>query len=106
MRCGANRITHIVQTIEHCDQVIVFAWICFGFRDAKVGANLEALFNGSCASALDRFVVIVKTKELRFWKGFSHQHCGCTLATPYIGDARPGLELCLNAVQGRNPRTD
>src|SRR5271169_2802473 len=106
MGCGADRITHIVQTIEHGDQIVVFAWKCFGLRDAKVDANLETLFSGDCAGALNGFVVIVETKELRFWEGFSHQHGGRTLAAPNIGDARPDLELSLYAVQGRNPRTD
>src|SRR5579864_1888540 len=106
MGCGADGIAHVVQTIEHGDQVVVFARKRFSLRDAKVDANLETLFGGGSAGALYRFVVIVKAKELRFWEGLSHQHSGCTLAAPHIGDARPGLELCLNAVQGRNPRTD
>ena len=66
MRCGANWITHIVQTIEHGDQVVVFAWKGFGLRDTKVEANLETFFSGSCTRALDGFVVLVKAKELRF----------------------------------------
>src|SRR5260370_34724247 len=106
MGCGADRITHIVQTIEHGNQVVVLAWKGFGLRDAKVEANLEALFSGGRAGALDGFVVIVEAKELRFWEGFSHQYGGRTLAAPNIGDARAGLELSLDAVQGRNPRTD
>src|SRR5579872_2016616 len=103
---GPDRITHIVQTVEYGDQVVVFPWKCFGLRDAKVEANLEALFRGGCAGAVDGCVVIVEAKELRFWKCFRHQHGGRTLATPNIGDARAGLELSLDAVQGRNPRTD
>src|SRR5215470_14829903 len=106
MDCGADRITHVVQTVEHGNQVVVLAWKCFGLRDAKVEANLETLFSGGCAGAFDGFIVIVIAKELRFWKGFSHQHGGRTLAAPNIGDARSGLELSLDAVQGRNPRTD
>src|SRR3984885_16031398 len=106
MSCGADRITHIVQTIKNRDQVVVFAGKCFGLRDAKVDANLEALLSEGCTGALDGFVVIVKAKKLRFWEGFSHQHGGRTLAAPNIGDARAGLELGLDAVQGGNPRTD
>src|SRR5579859_7427492 len=106
MGCGADRITHVVQTIEHGNQVVVLAWKGFGLRDTKVEANLETFFSGSCARALDGFVMIVKAKELRFWEGFGHQHGGRTLAAPNIGDARSGLELSLNAVQGRNPRTN
>ena len=64
MGCGADRITHIVQTIEHGDQVVVFSWKCFGLRDAKVEANLETFLSGSCARALDGFVVIVEAEEL------------------------------------------
>src|SRR5580700_8007518 len=105
MGCGADRITHVVQTIEHGDQVVVFAWKCFGLRDAKVEAILETLFSGGCAGALDGFVVIVKAKELRFWECLGHQHSGRTLAAPHIRDARAGLELGLYALQGRNPRT-
>src|ERR1700687_3783181 len=106
MGCGADRITHIVQTIEYGDQVVVFAWKCFGLRDAKVEANLETLFSGDCAGGLDGFGVIVEAEELRFWEGFSHQHCRRTLAAPNIGNTRAGLELSPDAVQGRNPRTD
>src|SRR5580693_4647108 len=101
MGCGADRITHVVQTIEHGDQVVVFAWKCFGLRDAKVEAILETLFSGGCAGALDGFVVIVKAKELRFWEGFSHQHGGGSLAAAHIGDARPGLELLLYSLERR-----
>src|SRR5580693_5150928 len=95
-----------MQTIEYGYQVVVFAGKCFGLRDAKVEAKLETLFGGDSAGALDRFVVIVETKELRFWEGFSHQHSGCTLAASHIGDARASLELGLYTFEGRNPRTD
>src|ERR1700693_5841873 len=106
MGCGADGITHIVQTIEYGDQVVVLAWKCFGLRDPKVEANLETLFSGGRAGALDGFVVIVKAKELRFWEGFRHQHSGRTLAAPDIGDACAGFQLSLDAGQGGNPRTD
>src|SRR5260370_16327696 len=102
----ADRITHIMQTIEHGNQVVVLPWKGFGLRDAKVEANLEALFSGGGAGALDGFVGIVEAKELRFWEGFSHQYGGRTLAASNIGDARARLELSLDAVQGSNPRTD
>jgi hypothetical protein len=49
---GADRIAHVVQTIEHGDQVVVFAWKCFGLRDPKVEAKLETLFGGGSAGAL------------------------------------------------------
>src|ERR1700739_839978 len=101
MGCGADRITHIVQTIEHGDQVVVFAWKCFGLRDAKVEANLQTLSSGGRSGALDGLVVIVKSKELRFWEGFSHQHGGRTLAATHIGDACAGFELGLYAFQRR-----
>src|ERR1700730_11726285 len=106
MSCGADRITHVMQTIEHGNQVVVFAWKGFGLRDTKVEANLKTFFSGGCASTLDGFVVVVIAKELRFWERFSHEHGGRTLAAPNIGDTRAGLELSLYAVQGRNPRTD
>src|ERR1700693_2490736 len=106
MGCGADRITHVMQTIEHCNQVVVLTWKGFGLRDTKVEANLETFFNGSCAGALDGFVVIVKAEEFRFWEVFSHPHGGRTLSATHIGDARASLELGLYAVQGRNPRTD
>src|SRR5579862_434279 len=106
MGCGTDRVTHIVQTIEHGDQIVVFSWKCFGLGDAKVELNLETLSSGRRAGPLDGFVVIVEAKELRFWEGFSHQHGGRTLAAPNIGDARAGFELSLDAVQRRNPRTD
>src|SRR5580700_9430207 len=105
MGCSADRISHVVQTVEHGNQVVVLARKCFGLRDTKVEANLEALFSGGSAGALDRFIVIVKAKELRFWEGFSHQHSGRTLAAPHIGDARASLELGLYTLQRRNPRT-
>src|ERR1700675_3714163 len=102
---GADRIAHVVQTIEHGNQVVVLAWKCFGLRNAKVEANLETLFNGGSACALDRFVVIIKAKELRLGESFSHQHGGGTLATPHVRDARAGFELGLHTLQSRNPRT-
>src|SRR5258708_11455055 len=104
MGCGADWITHVLQTIEHCDQVIVPARKCFGLRDAKIETNLKTLFGGDCAGAVDGFVVTVKAKELRFWEGLSHQYGGGTLAAPNIGDARAGLELGLNSLKRRYPR--
>src|SRR3984957_20635986 len=100
MSCGADWITHIVQTIEHGDQVVVFTWKCFGLRDAKVEANLETVLSSGRAGSLDGFVVIIEAKELRIWEGFRHQHGGRTCAAPNICDARAGLELCLDVIQG------
>ena len=64
MGCGADRITHVVQTIEPGNQVVGLAWKGFGLRDPKVEANLETFLSGSCARALDGFVVIVEAEEL------------------------------------------
>src|SRR6516165_34860 len=105
MRCGAYGITHVVKTIEHGDQVVFLAGKCLGFRDAKVETNLESLFGGGCAGTFDRFVVIVKAKELRFWEGFSHQYSGRALAAPYISNARAALELGLYSLERGYPRT-
>src|SRR5580704_60434 len=105
MGCCAYRITHVVETIEHRNQIVVLARKLFGLRDAKVEANLETFSGGDGAGALDRFVVIVKSEELRFWEGFGHQHCRCSLATAHIGDTRAGLELSLYTLQRGNPRT-
>src|SRR3982074_1125138 len=104
MGCGAYRITHVVQDIGHGNQVVVPARKLLGFRNAKVDAIPETLSGGSCATTIDRFIVIVKSEELRIWEGFGHQQSRRTFAAAHIGDARASLELGLYTLQGRNPR--
>src|SRR6267143_4589324 len=106
MGCSAYRIAHVVETIEDGNEVVVLAGKLYGLGDTKVEANLET-FPGRCgAGALDGFVVIVKSEELRFWEGFGHQHGGCAFAAAHVGDFGAGFKLGLHALQRRNPRAN
>src|SRR6266481_7519872 len=106
MGCGSYRITHVMKTIEYRNQVIVLARKLLGLRYAKVEANLETFSGGSGPGALDGFVVIVKSEELRFWEGFGHQHGGCAFAAAHVGDFGAGFKLGLHTLQRRNPRAN
>lgn len=53
MRGGTDRVSHIMQTIEICDQIIFLARICFSCSDlvrdviqACLGCQFSRVFNG------------------------------------------------------------
>src|SRR5467141_3586482 len=94
MGCGSYRITHVMKTIEYRNQVIVLARKLLGLRYAKVEANLETFSGGSGPGALDGFVVIVKSEELRFWEGFGHQHRRRSLAAAHVGGTGRWVRRC------------
>src|SRR4029077_11576871 len=95
MGCGPYRITHVVETIEYGNQVVVLARKLLGLRHAKVEANLNTFSGGDGAGALDGFVVVVESEKLRIWEGFGHQHGRRSLAAAHIGDFGTALELGL-----------
>src|SRR5271169_4582919 len=105
MGCGAYRITHVMQTIKHGDQVEVLARKFLGFRNSEHDSSRESLPSSGCAGALDGSIMIVKSEELRFWKGFGHQQGRRSLAAAHVGNLRAGLQLGLNSLQRRNPRS-
>jgi len=98
--CGRDRINPYRATIEHGDQVVVFAWQCFGLRDAKVKANPRPSLARSRAPSMD-LSVIVQSQRIADFGMLSPQNGGRTLAAPNIGRARAGLDLAWTPCRAR-----
>jgi len=93
MGCSAYRIAHVVETIEDGNQVVVLAGKLFGLGDTKVEANLETFPGRGGAGALDGFVVIVKSEELRFWEALAISTVDAPLPQPTSATLAPDSSL-------------
>src|SRR3954471_6823073 len=88
-----GRITHVVQTIEECDQVEILFRICLGRRDLEASVCRHAVLPGVRCGRLDRVRMEVVAYELRLRECLRHQDGGPAGAAPDI--ATPGAALQL-----------
>src|SRR5271163_555742 len=98
MRGRADRIAHVVQAIEEGDQV-ESSRVSLGRSALEGGAIGDASFARRFAGTIDRRLMIVEAKELRFRKRFRHQDYRSAVAASDVRDARAALELLLDAVE-------
>ena len=75
MSGSANRIAHVMQTIEHRYEVVILARKLLGLRDLKGYAVRDPCTFGRLAGCLDRFVVVIESEEPRVGERFCHQYC-------------------------------
>src|SRR5208283_5152696 len=101
---GADGVAHVMQTIENRDEVVVLSGILLGLGLLEREPIGNPFTLGRITSCLDRFVVIIEAEEVGLGKRFRHQHCGSTLPTSHVGDARAGFELFLYIMERGNPR--
>src|SRR5580704_16916186 len=78
---GADRISHVVETIKECHKIVVFC-------------------------GLYRFVMIIKSKELGFWKGLRHKDCGSSKAASHVRHVRTMFQLLSHSFKSGDPRAD
>jgi hypothetical protein len=100
-----DRIRHVVQAVEECDQVEILA------RVADRVSDLEARIRSTCRRRFlgcdtDRFVVIVVADELRIRICQRHQDGAGAVPAPDVGHLGSALQLVDDAVKRGQPRAD
>ena len=100
MRRRADRIAHVVQRIEHGDEVEADARVVLGARRLEAHVA-EAL--GVLPRLGDRGVVEVDADELRVREGLGHDQGRGAVAAADVGHLGAALELVHHAVERRQP---
>ena len=103
---GGERVAHVVQAVEERHEVVAGARERLGRRGLERHAVGDPGVGRALAGRLDRRVVVVRADERRRRVGLRHQHRRRPVAAADVGDARPGLQLRLDAVEGRDPLGD
>src|SRR5258708_4063389 len=99
----ADRVAHVMQTIEDGHEVVIFAWkvFCAGHLEGNAIGNTVTL--GGLTGRFNRLVMVVEAEEFRFGECFRHQDCGSPFAAADVSYPRPCFELLLDTVQGGYP---
>src|SRR5579875_78156 len=106
MTGSAGGVAHVVQAVEHRDQVVTMA------REGSRGRYFEAhpLRDTSSSSAFSRrfdgTFVVIRPKEHGRAEGLGHEHCGSAMATAHVSHLRSPFQLIYDAVTGRQPFVD
>ena len=100
VRRRTGRVAHVVQRIEHRDEVEVLAREVLGARglEAHVGQVLGVLLG-----VRDRRTMEVDSDELRLRERRRHDDGRGAVAAADVGDLRSALQLLHHAVQSRQP---
>ena len=99
---SADRIAHVMQTIEVGNEVVLLAGIVCGLRHCK-GHVLQACFFGPFACGQDRGLMVIETDEDGCGIGLRHDNGRRPEPAADIRDFRALLERCFHTVEGRNP---
>ena len=99
----AGTIAHVMQAVEEAHQVIGAAE-GGGRRDLEAYALGQPGIGGTLAGGLDGAVVRVEAGDRRGGIGIGQQQRGRPVAAADVGHPRPGGELAVNAVEGRDQR--
>ena len=86
----ADRVTHVVQTVEEADQVVFVAELR-STRNLERHATSEVFGRGGSARRLDRTSVEIEPGDGRLRKRLRHDRRGVAEPTPDIGNASAGL---------------
>jgi hypothetical protein len=103
---GADRVAHVVQAIEHGDQVIALAGESGSGCDLEADAPLQACRLGLLASQLDRALVVVEAGEGRAREGLGHEAGGGSQPAADVGHTGAHPELLGHALQRGQPGRD
>jgi hypothetical protein len=101
-----QRVAHVVQGVEHRDQVVAAARVGVGRGDLEADPVADPGLGGRLAGPLDRPVVIVEADKGRPGVGLGHDDGGGAVAAAHVGDQGARLEPGLDPVQGRDPGGD
>jgi hypothetical protein len=65
VRSRPDRVTHIMQTIKDCNQIVISAWEFFRLGNFEANAVGDSVAPGKFLGRFNRLVVIVESEELR-----------------------------------------
>src|ERR1700733_5193964 len=98
----SDRIAHIVETIEKCNQIKRVLRITNSIRHLKPDVPYAGS-SGSFTSRPNGIGVIVVSDEIRSWIRFCHKDRTCPMTAADIGHLCTGLELFNDTVERRKP---
>src|ERR1700722_13829711 len=101
VRRGADRITHVVQTVEHRDEIVIAARVGLRAGDFEANPVIETGLLCTLARAHDGRLMVVEADEFRGGVSLRHDDRGRAMSAAHIGDARAGLQFRLHPLQGR-----
>src|SRR5208283_3862086 len=90
---GADRIAHVVQTVEHGDEIVIAAREGLRACDLETHSVTETRFLCTFARVHDGGFVVVETDEFRGGVSLRHDDRGGAVAASDIGDARTFLQF-------------
>src|ERR1700747_3420613 len=106
MSSGADRVAHIVQTIEEGHEVQSGSGKILCRADLEDHVVGDAMRSGVLARRLDRTRGKVVADKLRFWESLGHRHRRPAVAAADISYLGAVLELPDDPVEGRKPRAN
>ena len=99
----ADRVAHVVQAVEHRDEVVALAAVPGGGRDLEADPVAHSGLLGARPSRLDRPLVVVRADELRVRVCLRHQDRRGAVAAADVGDECAALELVDDALERWQP---
>jgi hypothetical protein len=99
---SADRIAHVVQSIEYGHKSVVATWKVFRRGDAEMDVR-ETLFLSVAIRCLDGSGVQIKSMEFRFRECLRHEEGGYSMTASDVRDTSPGGQFLLYAVKRGYP---
>ena len=101
-----NRVAHVVQAVEHGDEIVARARKVGRATHLEVGMVAEAGGRSVLAGALDQRLVRVEAGDGRFRVSLRHQERGGSEPTADVGDRGADSKFALDAFERRQPGAD
>src|SRR4029077_4514322 len=101
MSCGADWVSHIVQTVEEGHEVQSGSTKILCRADLEEHVVGDAMRGGVLARRLDRTRVEVVADEFRVRESFGHHHRRPAMAAADIGHLAAAVELLDGTIEGR-----
>jgi len=103
---GADGIAHVVQAVEHGDQVVPAAWVGVGSGGLEPDAVGDSSLLSPRPHGRDRVVVVIGAEEARVRERLRQQDRRGAVAATDVGDAGAALEFGDDAVKCGQPGAD
>src|SRR6266702_7406210 len=104
MASRADRVPHVVQAVEHRDEVVAAAGKGRGWSNLELGLILQPGVLGLLAREFDRLTVVVETGESGTRVGLRHEPSRCAKAAAHVSDLPADAQLGLHAIERGQPR--
>src|SRR5437763_16020275 len=103
MARGADGIAHVVQAVEHRDQVVLRSAIARGGRYVEAGSIRHPGFLGTTTGGVDRSLVVVRADEYGVRERLGHEDRRGAVAAADVCHQRGVLQLLDYTVESGEP---